>query len=274
MSGTETVFLVQALTCTALAVAGYLLSIFAKRVLVAKISTWILTAAFGFLTVNLVVAAVNWAGWDQFGSRHFLAFYAWATAGIYLGLQLKTKTRVLGVFVAPLILLLLIAAAGLAPNRSLVPPEWKGGLTTLHLVLSIAGEALFVLASAAGAMFLMQNRLIKSKKRAKMSKLLPSLGDLDKINFIGLMWGFVLLTAGVVTGTVYAVFVWEGAWLSDPRVVWSFAVWIAYGFLLHQRLAIGWGGVRMAALSVLIFMLFAVSAVAVRFCLPSMHSFI
>ena len=274
MSSTETVFLMQALTCTVLAVAGYLLSILVKRVLVAKISTWILAAVFAFLTANLVVAAVNWEGWDQIGSRHYLVFYAWAIAGIYLGFQLKTKTRVLGVFIAPLILLLLLAAVGLAPNRSLLPPEWRGGITTVHLVLSVAGEVLFVLASAAGAMFLMQNHLIKNKTQGKMSRLLPSLGDLDRINFIGLAWGFVLLTTGIIIGSVYAVFVWEGPWASDPRVIWSFAVWVAYGFLLHQRLAIGWKGVRVAVLSVIIFVLLAVSAVVVRFCLPSLHSFI
>ena len=92
------------------------------------------------------------------------ALFAGEFACIYLGLQLKTKTRLLGAFIAPFILLFLIAAAGQGSDRNLVPSQWQGGLTTLHLVLAIAGEALFVLASAAGAMFLIQNNLLKNKK--------------------------------------------------------------------------------------------------------------
>jgi len=57
-------------------------------------------------------------------------------------------------------------------------------------------------------------------------------------------------------------------------VIWTFAVWAVYGILLHQRLAIGWRGVRMAVLSGTVFLLFAVSALVIRFCLPTIHSFI
>ena len=39
----------------ALSTVGYLLSLLIKKIKLAKISTWILAAAFGFLTVNLIV---------------------------------------------------------------------------------------------------------------------------------------------------------------------------------------------------------------------------
>ncbi len=264
------------LACTGVgaSTAGYLVSLVAKKVQLARVSTWILTAGFAALTLSLVMSAFSAEGWGGFGSRRFLSIYAWAIAGIYLGLQFKTKTRVLGAFVAPLIFVFLIAAAGHGSEKNLVPAAWQGWLTVAHLILAIAGEALFALASAAGAMFLIQNRLIKHKKPGSMSRLLPSLGDLDSVNHIGLLWGFVLLTLGMIGGSVYAAFVWDKPWVSDPKVIWTFAVWVVYGFLLHQRLAIGWRGVRMAALSCLVFALFAVSALIVRFCLPTIHSFI
>jgi len=257
-----------------LATAGYLISLVIKKVQLARISTWILAAGFVILTFDLVLSAFSAQGWGGFGSRRFLLIYAWAISGIYLGFQFKTKTRVLGAFIAPLIFLFLIAAAGQGAEKNLVPAPWQGWLTVAHLILAIAGEALFVLASAAGAMFLIQNRMIKHKKPGSMSRLLPSLGDLDRINQIGLLWGFVLLTLGVIGGSVYAAFVWEGAWASDPKVIWSFAAWVIYGILLHQRLAIGWRGVRMATLSCVVFILFLISALVVRFCLPTVHRFI
>lgn len=270
----ETALFALAAVCSALAAAGYLLSLLVRKVRLAKISTWILTPGFVFLTLNLMVAVFHVHAWENFGSRHILSIYAWTIAGLYLGLQFKTKTRVLGAFVGPLILVFLIVAAGRGAGQNLVPPKWQGWLTTAHLILAIAGEALFVLASAAGAMLLMQNRLLKHKKPGKMSRLLPSLGDLDRINEIGLLWGFILLTLGMIGGAVYAAFVWEAAWASDPKVLWAIAVWLAYGFLLHQRLAIGWKGSRMAVLSCAAFMFFFLSALVIRFCFSTVHNFI
>jgi len=274
LTSVEMIMFVMAIACCAMATAGYLLSLLVKRVTLAKISTWILAAGFIGLTLNLFVAAVHSSGWSNFGPRHFLSIYAWAISGIYLGLQFKTKTRLLGAFIAPFILLFLIAAAGQGSDKNLVPPQWQGWLTTLHLALAIAGEALFVLASAAGAMFLMQNRLLKHKKPGPLGRLLPSLGDLDRINHLGLLWGFPLLTVGMIGGAIYAVFVWGGHWTADPKVIWSFAVWMVYGFLLHQRLAIGWKGSRMAMLSCVGLVVFLLSALAIRFCLATVHNFI
>jgi len=274
LTNLEIILFTLALTGCGLATAGYLLSLLVKKIVLAKVSTWILAAGFSFLTLNLLLAAVHASGWTSFGSRHLLSIYAWVFAGLYLGLQFKTKTRLLGAFIAPFILLFLIAAAGQESGKNLVPPQWQGWLTTFHLVLAIAGEALFVLASAAGAMFMIQNRLLKHKKPGKMGRLLPSLGDLDRINHLGLLWGFPLLTLGMIGGAIYAALVWGGLWPADPKVIWSFAVWIVYGFLLHQRLAIGWKGSRMAALSCAAFLLFSLSALVIRFCFTTVHNFI
>ena len=274
MASVESILFGLSLTCIAFAALGYLLSLLVQKVQFAKISTWVLAAGFLFLTLNLLMAAFHSVAWGGFGSRRFLSIYAWAIAGIYLGLQFKTKTRVLGAFIAPLILLFIIVAAGQESGKNLVPPDWQGWLTVLHLVLAIAGEALFVLACGAGAMYLIQNNLLKHKKPGKMSNLLPSLGDLDRINAIALLWGFVFLTLGMIGGAVFAAFVWPDAWIYDPKVIWAFTVWVVYGILLHQRLAIGWKGSRMAILSCVVFLLFILSALIVRFCLSTVHNFI
>ncbi len=274
MASVESILFGLSLTCIAFAALGYLLSLLVQKVQFAKISTWVLAAGFLFLTLNLLMAAFHSVAWGGFGSRRFLSIYAWAIAGIYLGLQFKTKTRVLGAFIAPLILLFIIVAAGQESGKNLVPPDWQGWLTVLHLVLAIAGEALFVLACGAGAMYLIQNNLLKHKKPGKMSNLLPSLGDLDRINAIALLWGFVFLTLGMIGGAVFAAFVWQDAWIYDPKVIWAFTVWVVYGVLLHQRLAIGWKGSRMAILSCVVFLLFILSALIVRFCLSTVHNFI
>ena len=107
-----------------------------------------------------------------------------------------------------------------------------------------------------------------------MSRLLPSLNDLDRINYICLLWGFPVLSVGVLAGMVFAEFSWQAGWLTDPKIIWTFAGWIIYGFLLHQRLAIGWKGFRMAIVSCAVFILFLLSYIGVRFCFTTLHDFI
>jgi len=103
-------------------------------------------------------------------------------------------------------------------------------------------------------MYLVQNRLIKEKSIGSFSRLLPSLGELDHINHVCLLWGFPLLTLGVVVGSIWARTVWGSHWQWDPKQVWTLAAWVLYALLLHQRLALGWKGRRVALSSLLAFL--------------------
>ena len=258
----------------AVSTAGYLLSLLVKKIKLAKISTWILSAAFGFLTVNLLFTVINFSGFVNLGSRNILSLCAWSVSGVYLALQFKTKTRTLGAFISPFIFLFMIAAAGQDAGKTLLPANLQTWLTAVHMFLTITGESLFILASCAGAMFIIQDSLLKSKKLNKMSRLLPSLSDLDRINHICLLWGFPVLSVGVLVGMVFAEFSWQAGWLTDPKIIWTFAGWIIYGSLLHQRLAIGWRGYRMALVSCAAFVLLLLSYGSVRFCFSTLHNFI
>jgi ABC-type uncharacterized transport system permease subunit len=258
----------------ALSTVGYLLSLLVKKIKLAKISTWVLAGAFGFLTVNLLFAVINSTGLINLGSRDFFSLCALSASGVYLALQFKTKTRSLGAFISPFILLFMIAAVGQDSGKSLLPENLQSWLTSVHLFLAIVGEALFILSSCAGAVFIIQNRLLKHKKLSRMSRLLPSLNDLDRINHICLLWGFPVLSMGVIAGTIFAEFSWKAGWLTDPKIIWTFAGWIIYGFLLHQRLAIGWKGYRMAVFSFAAFILLLLSYGSVRFCFSTLHNFI
>ncbi|MCX5849256.1 MAG: cytochrome c biogenesis protein CcsA, partial [Deltaproteobacteria bacterium] len=248
-----------ALILCAVSTVGYLFSLLIKKVKLAKISTWILAVAFGFLTVNLLLAVINSEVLINPGSRDFLSLCAWSVSAVYLALQFKTKTRILGSFISPFILLFMIAAAGEASGKSLLPQNLQSWLTAVHLFCVIMGEALFIIASCAGLMFLIQNRMLKHQKLSKMSRLLPSLNDLDRINHICLLWGFPVLSMGIIAGAVFAELSWQSGWMTDPKIIWTFAGWIIYGFLLHQRLAISWKGYRMAVFSGAAFILLLLS---------------
>ncbi|MFH1078693.1 MAG: cytochrome c biogenesis protein CcsA [Pseudomonadota bacterium] len=251
----ELLFFKLALAAYLISTLGYIASLLVRKVPIAKASTWILLTAFALHTAFYLAQLILTQTLSVKNIPETLSFFAWILCGIYLILQLKTKTRLLGAFISPAAFLLMIGASVRIEETVTISETLKGGLVTSHVMLSVAGEALFALASCSGAMYLVQNRLIKRKNIGSFSRLLPSLTELDRINHICLLWGFPLLTLGVVAGSIWARTVWGNHWQGDPKQIWTLAAWLLYAVLLHQRLAIGWKGRRIALFSVLAFLI-------------------
>ncbi len=264
-----------ALSAYLLSTAGYAASIFTKKVFFAKTSTWMLLFAFIFHTAYIAIRWLQTGCSPILNYRESLSFVAWAITGSYLLFQTKTKTRVLGTIVVPFVLFLVIqlpATSNLTDWTS-TPAILQGWWITTHTILSLAGEALFTLAACAGIMYLIQDNLIKQSKAYRIRKLLPPLQDLDRINHISILLGFIFLTLGIITGTIRAQAVWGSHWQWDPKQIWIMITWFLYAILLHQRLAIGWKGKKAAIFSIIAFATLIFAVIGVRFFFVTVHIF-
>ena len=262
-----------ALVAYFLSTVGYVISLLAKRVFVAKVSMWVLLSAFILQTLSISLMCLKTGHGPISGLYDALAFIAWAMTGAYLAFQLKTKTRILGAFVSPSAFLLMIVASVRLVDRVPFPAGLQSSLVPLHIGLAVTGEAFFALASCAGAMYLLQDSFIKNKKGRSFSRLLPSLRDLDRINHLCLLGGFPLLTLGMVVGSVWARTAWGSSWQWDPKQVLTLMAWLLYALLLYQRLAIGWKGHKAAWFSILAFVFLLICVVANWFS-TTLHRFV
>ncbi len=263
-----------ALAVYLLSALGYLGSLYIRRVLAARVSTWIFFSAFALHTLFFAFRCIKTGQNPVISFHETLSFFAWAMAGIYLAFQLKTKTRVLGAFVSPVTFLLMIAASTDLGGYVSIPAALQSNLVPVHVILSVTGEALFALATCAGAMYLIQEGLLKNKKVSSFSKVLPSLTDLDRINHMCLMLGFALLTLGILVGSIWARSVWGSLWQWDPKQTWTLTAWFTYAVLLHQRLAMGWKGHKAALFTLLAFAVLLISLVLVSLLFVTAHRFI
>jgi cytochrome c-type biogenesis protein CcsB len=270
---TETILFKAALAVYLISAVVYGGALLERRVLTARFGAALMLVALIFHTGYFVfrwVAAPAVPTAVVFGT---LSFFAWVMAAAYLGLQLRTKTRVLGAFVAPVIsVLMVVASIELGENVS-GSAALKGTLVTLHIMFSVAGEALFAIASLAGVMYLIQDRLLRRKRDRGLIHLFPSLHDLDRINHFCLFAGFSFLTLGILAGSFWARIVWESHWQWDPKQVWTLLAWGFYAFLLHQRLAIGWQGRIAARWSLAAFAALLLLLILEKFLFSSAHSF-
>jgi cytochrome c-type biogenesis protein CcsB len=103
-------------------------------------------------------------------------------------------------------------------------------------------------------------------------KLLPELNIVDELNHQLIMFGFLFLSVGIITGAVWANSAWGRYWGWDPKETWSLITWLIYAALLHFRMMRGWRGKRIAVLSIIglaavLFTYFGVNL------LPGLHSY-
>lgn len=199
-----------------------------------------------------------------------LVFFSMSMAALYLFVEWKSGRREVGAFFGPLIFLVL-AYASLSPNvsdqiRPLVP-ALKSNWLTIHVMTCFLGYAGFALAFATSVMY-----LIPAGSKKGFRSRFPAPEVLDDLTYRMVVFGFLLLSFGIITGSVWANSAWGSYWSWDPKETWSLITWIIYAVLLHARLMRSWTGSRIAWLSILGFLAVLFTYFGVNY-LPGLHSY-
>lgn len=212
-------------------------------------------AGFVFHTITMISRWVE-AGRPPFADLHeALTLFSWMLVAIYLLIRFRYRLAVLGAFVAPFALLLLITASFLPKEIIPLAPSLASWWLPIHVGLAFLGNAFFAMTFIFGIMYLIQERYLKSKKVGGLYFLLPSLDILDELGYKCLTYGFPLLTLAMITGAIWAEYVWGSYWSWEPRQTWSLITWFLYAALLHGRLTVGWRGRKAAVYSIIAFLI-------------------
>jgi len=210
------------------------------------LAPWLLAGAGALHTVYVVIASFV-ARVCPVHSVHFmLSMASLISTAVYLVARRRFRIHALGLVVAPLGLVVTLGTFFLgtaAPDEQL-PASFIG----LHVFANLVGDALFLLASGAAVMYLVQERRLKDKKALllKKSSGLPPLESLDKAIHRFLIAGFPLLTLGVLTGTVWAGKLEAGSIDEILRAIFGYATWLLIAGVLLLRVIAGWRGRRAA----------------------------
>jgi cytochrome c-type biogenesis protein CcsB len=263
----------SALVLILLATAGFIVYIIKQRKPVYTWSYRLLLVGFLFHTLFLGCRYYFLGAAPVFSLKGALSFFAWAIIGAYLIFHLKFRLMVLGSFIAPLAACLIIISYSIPGVDVSVKPALKSLWLTVHVMASFLGNGMFAVTFIAGIMYLIQEYQIKNKKFGSLYTRLPSLETLDSISRHSLMYGFPLLTIGMITGAIYAQHALGSYWRWDPKEVWSLITWLLYAALLHERLAVGWRGRRAAFMAIFAFLVLIFSFIGASIWLSDYHSF-
>lgn len=79
----------------------------------------------------------------------------------------------------------------------------------------------------------------------------PNIPALQQMMHTAVWWGYLALSASMITGAIWAQMAWGHYWQWDPKEVWALVTWLIYTVFLHARYQRGWRGRPLAGLALL-----------------------
>ena len=213
----------------------------------------LLVAGWVFQMIGLYVRGTAVGGCPLGNKFEIVQFVAWSAMVLYFFVGTAFRVSVLGLFAA--------GFAGTMAIVSLLVPSWdavrgqrifgNNSWIELHAALAVFSYGVFGLLAATSLMQLLQNWSLRHKRLNGLFWFLPSVVQLDQINFRLVRLGVVLLTFSLAVGAAW--------WLRDlasvdlPKILVTCGVWLAYLFVLVLRWRARLVSVRFAWVCVALF---------------------
>lgn len=233
----------SAYTVAAVGYIGWLFRPSVPPARVGLIAMWVGFAFHGLAVAIRAVALVGDSG-ARFTFTWGMSVLAFLVVGAFLLAGKRYRLPVIGAFVAPLVLAMVIPA-------HLVPTlqgrlQVDGLVLPVHIAVALTGVAMFALGCGVAVMYLILERQLKEKKLGALFRRLPSLQLLDTLNQKLVVLGFAFLSLTIVTGAFFAHLEAGPLFALEPKQAFSFLAWALVALVLLLRQTTGWRGRKVA----------------------------
>ena len=221
-------------------------------------------------TAALICRGIGAGRFPLTNQYEFATSFAWALCLVSLIFILKYKFRVLGVFAAPLIFLIIGYAAMQSREVKELMPALRSNWLVFHVSTAIIAYGGFGVAFVLSLIYLVRGKM---REGGFWDAHIPAREKLDLISYRSVSLGMLFLTFTIITGAIWAERAWGSYWSWDPKETWSLVTWIIYAIYLHLRLRRGVNGKSAAIFAVIGFVCVIFTYIGVNTLLPGMHSY-
>jgi cytochrome c-type biogenesis protein CcsB len=165
-----------------------------------------------------------------------LSYLSLAIAAVFYVIEGRHRLGILGAFVLPWATLGAFSALIFAdPTIQGLSPALQSYWINIHPMVLMTAYAAFGNAFGVGVALLIQERQIKSRKPSELCYRLPSIEELDTLNYKIIVFGFPVLTVGIIMGGIWAYGAWGRFWGWDAKETWALITALIYAGYLHMR---------------------------------------
>jgi len=192
-------------------------------------------------------------------------------AAFHLFMEKQTESRFPGVAVFAVAFLLQLASSFLISTQPADLPMTRNVIFVAHVLLALMGYTAFTIAFLYSIMYLLMHREIRSGSFSLLYRRLPSIEELDDMNYLASLNGLVLLLISLILGGVWSYVNFAELPVHDPKVLLTVFAVVVYVTVLVFKLMFGWHGRRIAVASICAFLLVVSSLVIANFLPYSFH---
>ena len=233
-----------------------------------------------------------------------LLFLTWTLLTIYLYIEYKTNSKLIGAVLIPVALFIngfanLTLSADMQKSSPLVPALQSNWLM-MHVSMMMLSYATLIMGSLLCILFLVisknqeidlkggentdiplynvmvdyyENQVFPPSNEISEVGRLKLLQSLDNWSYRIIGLGFPFLTIGIIAGGVWANEAWGSYWSWDPKETWALITWIIFATYLHARITKGWEGKKTALLGSIGFFVIWICYLGVNFLGKGLHSY-
>ena len=233
-----------------------------------------------------------------------LLFLAWVIITIYLYLEFKTKSKLLGAILIPVVLFIngfanLTLTTDMQKSSPLVPALQSNWLM-MHVSMMMLSYGALIIGSLLSILFLVISKFKDISLKIEGESSLPiynimvnyyetnifsaadNISEMGKLKLLQSLdnWsyriiglGFPFLTIGIIAGGVWANEAWGSYWSWDPKETWALITWVVFATYLHSRITKGWDGKKTALLGSIGFFVIWICYLGVNFLGKGLHSY-
>ena len=233
-----------------------------------------------------------------------LLFLTWILLTVYLYIETKTKSKLIGAVLIPVTLLINgFANLTLSPEMqksSPLVPALQSNWLMMHVSMMLLSYGTLIMGSLLCILFLVISRykdvnlkimddsslplynIMLDYYEAKLVSPSTEISELGKLKLLQSLdnWsyriiglGFPFLTIGIIAGGVWANEAWGSYWSWDPKETWALITWLVFATYLHARITKGWEGKKTAILGSLGFFVIWICYLGVNFLGKGLHSY-
>ena len=190
-------------------------------------------------TANMLAATIAWST--------IISWFVW-------------QIELVGAFTSPVIAIILMSGIFFTTNSTqpLVAHHELGMRT--HVAAAILGQAFAILACGMSLLLLWLDKKLKNKQLAELPLKFPGINTLNNALYATLWTGFIFITISLLTGSLYAVSgLMPGQTSLLGKVTWAILVWVWYLSILVLKGLMGYRPQKVARMSLVGFLILAVS---------------
>ena len=186
------------------------------------------------LTVSIGLNSMENKGTPLTGSNE-LILAAWALLVLFFVIEYALKFKKYGIALVPVAVVLMGVAqlvsraeGNIAPMPAALGEQMQGLGVGFHVLLIVFANMLFLVGAIASALYLYQDKQLKTHSTSLLSRRLPALANLERLASRSVAIALPVYLAGQLLGVIRAINVDASGWWSDPRVMMSGAVLIVF----------------------------------------------